>query len=74
MRTEDIKTYLKNLADSHQLKEFADFSGISYSTLQKIRFGTYPNIKLATAEKIEDARKAYFEGLLTKDQKLAQAH
>ena len=59
MNTREVKAYLHSVWERKLLKEFAAHSGISYSTMYKIVIDAYPNIKLATAEKIDTARKPF---------------
>jgi len=69
MKTQQVRDYLKSLAEKQHLTEFARHSGISYSTLQKIVFGSYPNVKCSTAEKIEEARGTFLEHITSIDYK-----
>lgn len=69
MKTQEIRDYLKSLAENQQLAEFARHSEISYSTLQKIVFGSYPNIKCSTADKIEEAKESFYDAMVSIDLK-----
>ena len=59
MKTQEIRDYFKTLAENQQLAAFARHADIPYSTLQKIVYSSYPNIKCSTAEKIEDAKETF---------------
>jgi predicted transcriptional regulator len=59
MNTREVKAYLHSVWERKLLKEFSERSGISYSTMYKIVTDAYPNIKLATAEKIEAEGKKF---------------